>query len=120
MRSTQLVIFLVLLNTMTFAAATVIGGDIGLRPHTGGSGVISDSQEDVRDITGQQSGIDEFIGSQLLGVTVLSRIYETIFFGPEMLKNIGVPAVITDGFVAVLTFVFAFDIAEFLRGGKLS
>jgi len=118
MRSTNIVIFLVLLNVAAGVGATVAPGDVV--PATGASGEIDSVADDVQNREVKRPASDELIGSFFGVGALITTIKNVVFFGPEMLRNLGAPGVLVSGFETVLVFVVAFDIAEAVTGRNLS
>jgi len=118
MRSTNLVIFLVLLNVS--AGIIAAAAPVPVDPLVGGDKEIDDTSGDVEDRNVSRRGSGELIGS-FLGLGGLIRDIGTIiFYGPEMLRNLGAPALLITGFETVLVFVVGFDVAEAITGRVLS
>jgi len=118
MRSTQIVIFLVILN---FSAVMMTAAVPGLT--VDGFGAESDIEEtaaylDDRDVN--QPSSDEITGSFLGGANVIERISKVVFYGPEMLSALGLPRLLVTMFELVLVFVVAFDIFEAVTNRRMS
>lgn len=118
MRSTNLVIFLVLLNVTAGFAGVLFAGAIS--PDTGADAEIQTARDSLSENKNDQPSADEVTGSILGNAGVLQQIQTILFAGPEMLKALGMPALFTDGFKVVFGFVIAFDIAEALSGRLFS
>jgi hypothetical protein len=118
MRSTNLVIFLVLLNVS--AGIVAVASPVDVDPLTGGDQEIDNTAGEVEDRNVSRRGSGELIGS-FLGLGGLIRDVGTvIFYGPEMLRNLGAPGLLVSGFEVVLIFVMGFDVAEAITGRRLS
>jgi hypothetical protein len=118
MRSTNIVIFLVLLN----AAAGVVGA-VGVgpaQPATGASGEIDSASTDLQNRQSDQPATDEITGSFFGVGKVIQTIDGIIFHGPNMLGQLGMPGVLVGALKTVITFVVAFDVAEAVTGRVLS
>jgi hypothetical protein len=120
MRSTNIVIFLILLNSM----AAVVGAVVpGVAPAPGGGAEINGTTSDARDNlepNRQGGGVASFIGGVISAFEFLGQIQSIVFLGPTMLENIGVPAVLTGAFKLVVTAIVAIDLAELLAQYSLS
>jgi len=118
MRSTNLVIFLILLNVSAGVVAAAAPADVDVL--AGGSEEIQDVNESVSDRDVNRRGSGELIGSFLGLGSLIQSIDKIIFAGPEMLRNLGMPSQFVDGFKLVFVFVVAFDVGEAITGRKLS
>jgi hypothetical protein len=118
MRSTNLVLVLVLLNVS--AGIIAVAAPVDVDPLVGGDAEIDDSAGSVEDRDVSRRGSGELIGSFLGLGSLIQDIGTIIFFGPEMLRNLGAPGLIVTGFEVVLVFVLSFDIAEAITGRRLS
>lgn len=118
MRSTNLVIFLVLLNVSAGVVATTAPVDVNVL--AGGGSEIDDTAESVDNRDVNRRGTSELIGSFLGLGSLIQGIGKIIFLGPEMLRNLGAPGILITGFETVLVFVIGFDIAEAVTGRQLS
>jgi len=118
MRSTNLVLFLILLNAAAGVAAAGLALDVA--PSTGASGIIGDTSGDLEDREVNRPASDELIGSFFGVGALIQSIRNIVFFGPEMLRNLGAPPIIINGFQTVLIFIVSFDVAEAVTGRNLS
>jgi|SRR6056297_1814471 hypothetical protein len=117
MRSTNLVIFLVLLNVAAGLSGVMFPGALDVSM----SGAAIDSADTaLSNNTVSQPSADEITGSFLNNAGILQTISNIVFRGPNMLEALGMPAIFTDGFKLVLGFVVAFDIAEAVTGRRFS
>jgi hypothetical protein len=127
MRSTNIVIFLVLLNLVAGFSVVIFPADIALA--TGGDGKIQSTLAELRSCDeGQvencaevnQPSADEITGGFINNLSVLQAIDDVIFVGPNMLANLGMPVIFADLFKSVLAFVVAFDLVEAFTGRNMS
>jgi hypothetical protein len=118
MRSTNLVIFLVLLNAAAGIAAVGLGLDV--TASTGADGVIQTASDDLENREVNRPASDELIGSFFGVGALIQDIRLIIFYGPEMLRGLGAPDIIIDGLQGVIAFVVVFDVAEAISGRILS
>jgi hypothetical protein len=118
MRSTNIILFLVLLNVAAGITAGIAPGPVSVA--TGGDATIQGATAELGagEVNEPQAG--EITGSILNNANVLQTIDDIVFLGPNMLANLGMPLVFASGFKAVLGFVVAFDIAEAVTGRELS
>jgi hypothetical protein len=117
MRSTNLVIFLVLLNVAAGFSGVMFPGplDVAMSDST-----IQQADADLGNQNVTQPSADEVTGSILNNANIIQTIEDIIFRGPNMLEALGMPSIFTDGFKLVFGFVVAFDIAEAVTGRQLS
>jgi len=118
MRSTQLVLFLVLLNVGAGIAAAAIPADIS--PQTGGQNEIDEAENDVEDRDFGRIPGSELVAAFFSVMEMIEDVRGIVFYGPEMLVNLGAPRLLVTGFETVLAFVVAFDIGEVVTGRILS
>lgn len=118
MRSTNLVLFLVLLNVS--AGIIAVAAPVDVDPLVGGQTEIKDTAGTVEDRDVSRRGSGELIGSFLGLGSLIQDIGTIIFYGPEMLRNLGAPGLIVTSFEVVLVFVLGFDVAEAITGRQLS
>lgn len=118
MRSTNIILFLVLLNVAAGITTGIAPGPVGVA--TGADGTIesASAQLGTQEVNEPQAG--EVTGSILNNANVLQTIDDIIFMGPNMLANLGMPLIFASGFKLVLGFVVAFDIAEAVTGREFS
>jgi len=118
MRSTNLVLILVLINVA--AGIVTVAAPVDVAPSVGGGSEIDSTKENISDRQTNRPASDELIGAFFGLGQLLSELRNIIFYGPQMLANLGVPAVITNGFQIVLSFVVACDVVEGITGRVLS
>lgn len=118
MRSTQLVLFLVLLNAVAGIAAVALPGPA---PITGGGSEIDQTREEQeKETIGTDLPGSELVSAFFDAGSIIQDLRNIVFLGPEMLKNLGAPAILMDAFQAVVVFVVAFDVIEAITGRRLS
>ena len=117
MRSTNLVIFLVLLNVAAGLSGVMFPGPLDA---TMSGSAIQGSEATLANDTVSQPSADEITGSFLNNAGLIRTISNIIFRGPNMLEALGMPSIFTDGFKLVFGFVVAFDIAEAVTGRDFS
>lgn len=118
MRSTNIILFLILLN----AAAGIVAatGPTNVSPSAGGSDVIVSAQGEIIDREVNQPASEEIIGSFFGVGKLLQSIDQILFAGPNMLQRLGMPALFVTGFKTAVIFIAGFDVAEAFTGRKLS
>jgi len=118
MRSTNIVLFLVLLNVSV--AIVAAAAPVSVTPDVGGDSEISSTQDNIEQRETNRPGSDELVGAFFGLGSLIEQLRNIVFYGPEMFANLGVPRVITTGFQVVVGFVVAFDVAEAITGRILS
>ena len=118
MRSTQIVLFLVLMNGAAVALVPMLPGDV--TPATGGGDEIDDAARQA-----DSSAISRLPGSELIAgffraAGIIEDIRNVVFYGPEMLRNIGAPGALVSLFEIGIVFIVSFDVIEALTGRRLS
>jgi hypothetical protein len=118
MRSTNIIIFLVLLNASAGVVAALSPAQIS--PNAGSSDVIETARGDVVERESNQPSSEELIGSFFGVGEVIQAIDSIIFAGPNMLRRLGMPGLFVTGFKTLVAFVAAFDVAQAVTGRQLS
>jgi len=118
MRSTNIILFLVLLNVAAGVTTAVAPVPVGIA--TGGDGTIAGASGSLGQQEVNEPSADEITGSFLNNANIIQTIDDIIFLGPNMLVNLGMPLIFAAGFKLVLGFVVAFDIAEAVTGRQFS
>jgi len=120
MRSTNIILFLVLLNVAAGITTGIAPGPVGVA--TGADGTIdsASAQLGTPNSTVNEPQAGEVTGSILNNANILQTVDDIIFMGPNMLANLGMPIIFASGFKLVLGFVVAFDIAEAITGREFS
>jgi len=118
MRSTNIVIFLVLLNATAGFAGVVFAGP--LDPALGQDTKIDGASSELATAEVSEPAAGEVTGSILQNAGVIQTIDGIVFAGPNMLGGLGMPGIFVGGFKAVLGFVVAFDVAEVVTGREFS
>lgn len=115
--SIKLVIILMLMNG--FAGALVDSGvaeDWGVEPQPGGASEIDNTVDNASELqTGGGLGSTLFGMFATIGKT-FSTIFNLVFYGPEMLVNLGVPSWMAGMFEGVIAVVVAGDVAYYFTG----
>jgi hypothetical protein len=117
MRSTNVLVFLVLLNSAAVFAATLpVTGDLGYAPTIGGDQQIDDAQTAGQEIQSDRSSLDQFVGGILAAANTVTTMFGVVVAGPLMLTNLGVPEALVT-FVAAPLYIFVgLDILQILSG----
>jgi|APHM01.1.fsa_nt_gi hypothetical protein len=118
MRSTNLILFLILLNASAGIVAAT--GPTNLSPSAGGSDVIVRAEGEIVERETDQPSSEEIIGSFFGLGKLLQSIDQVLFAGPNMLQRLGMPAILVTGFKTAVIFIAGFDVAEAVTGRKLS
>jgi hypothetical protein len=119
MRSTNIVLFLLLLNLSAgvMGAAGVVDVDVGV---PGGDQIELVENTSVVDRSQDQPSADEITGGFLDAGRFIRELRTILGTGPAMLNALGVPSVITNGLYVVLGFVLIYDAFEAFTGRVMS
>jgi len=118
MRSTNIVIFLVLLNATAGFAGVLF--PTPLDPALGQDSKIENASSSLSTAEPSEPAAGEVTGSILENAGLIQTIDAIVFAGPNMLGQLGMPGIFVGGFKAVLGFVVAFDVAEVVSGREFS
>jgi len=117
MRSTNLVIFLVLLNVSAGISGVMFPGPLDA---TMSSSAIETTDQQLGSNNVSQPSADEVTGAFLENGNIIQQISNIVFRGPNMLEALGMPSIFVNGFKLVFGFVVAFDVAEAITGRRFS
>lgn len=120
MRSTNIVVFLVLVNSAAVLVGAVGIADVGAAPQIGQTSEITAAQDEAFSITTERSALDTFISGVIAAASSVQTIFEVAVAGPTMLANLGVPGPIVVFLTAPLYILVALDILQVLSGRALS
>lgn len=120
MRSTNLVVFLVLLNASAVLVGAVGIGDVGTAPQIGGDSEIQAAQDVGTDISTDRSALDTFVSGIIAAAGSVQTIFTVAIAGPTLLANLGVPGPVVLFLSAPLYIVVALDILQVLSGRDLT
>lgn len=115
--STKLVTILILMNAFAgMFVASGLAADLHIEPQPGGDQQIDQVNQNASSVQPANG-----IGSTLFGLytsvtNTLETVYNFVFFGPVMLKNLGLPEFLTAFFNSVTTLVVGRDIIYALTG----
>lgn len=115
--SLQLVLILVLLNSAAGAfVASGVADDMGVQPSVGGDDKIEAGNESASQVN-VSSGTGDTLFSLFSSIGgVFEAVYNVVFFGPQMLANLGIPGWATTMFNSIVTFIVGADAAYLLTG----
>ncbi|WP_254544087.1 hypothetical protein [Halomarina pelagica] len=121
MRSTNIVIFLVLLNaSATLLSGTGIAPALGVSPTVGGDEQIEQSEQNLQSVSTDRSALDNFIAGIISAASVLVGVFSIVIAGPLMLSNLGVPGALVAFIFAPLYFIVGLDLLQVLSGRSLT
>ncbi|MFD1515695.1 hypothetical protein [Halomarina rubra] len=121
MRSTNIMVFLVMLNAAAgLVTATGIGPAIGANPTVGGDQQIDQAEDEARSIASDRSALDNFVNGVISAATTLVTIFGIVIAAPLMFSNLGVPAVLVTFLFAPLYLFVGLDILQVISGRILS
>jgi hypothetical protein len=100
-RSTNIVIFLLLLNASAgLLTASGVAADWGIQPDPGGDQQASAVNSEAQGLSPGKGGTETLFGLFITAANTFKGIFGFIFAGPLMLINLGLPS-------WLVTFVFA-------------
>jgi len=119
MRSTNIVLFLLLLNLSAgvMGAAGVVDVKVDV---PGGDQIELVENTSVIDRSQDQPSADEITGGFLDAGRFIREMRVLLGTGPAMLNTLGVPEILTDGLYIVLGFVLIYDAFEAFTGRVMS
>jgi hypothetical protein len=120
MRSTNIVVFLVLVNSAAVLVGSVGIADVGAAPEIGQDNTIQSAQDEAFRITTERSALDAFISGIIAAAGSVQTVFEVAVAGPLMLANLGVPGPVVTFLTAPLYIIVALDILQVLSGRSLS
>jgi hypothetical protein len=121
MRSTNIVIFLVLLNaSAVFIGATGIGNDLGYTPTVGGDEQIGEATDAASNVEASRSALDNFIAGIIAAADTMSTIFGVVIAGPQMFINLGVPTALVAFISAPLYILVGIDILQIISGRDIA
>jgi hypothetical protein len=119
MRTPQIVLFLVLLNSAAFAVGQIAPVDV--TPTAGGDAEINEARDEVKESEpGSTEGQGVLIGGFNAAMGAIDGIRTIVFYGPEMLITLGAPALLIGIFEASLAFVVGYDVLQAFTGRQFS
>lgn len=121
MRSTNIVIFLVLLNaSAVFIGATPVGDDLGYSPTVGGDEQISNATDAASDVSASRSALDNFIAGVIAAAETMGTIFGVVIAGPQMFINLGVPGPLVAFISAPLYILVGVDVLQIISGRDIA
>ena len=119
MRTPQIVLFLVLLNSAAFGVTAMSPVDV--TPNAGDSADIQEANESISETNpGATTGTGVLIGGFSAAMDAIDSIRNVVFYGPEMLTSLGAPAVLMNILQAAITFVIGYDVLQAFTGRQFS
>jgi len=100
MRSTNIILFLVLLNVAAGVTTAIAPGPVSVA--TGADAKIQGASSELGNGSVNEPQAGEVTGSILNNANILQTIDDVIFMGPNMLVNLGMPSIFKDGLLLVL------------------
>ena len=120
MRSTKIVIFLVLLNaSAVFVGSTAMAQELGVQPTVGGDEQIDTAEQRAQEVATDRGQVDNFIGGIIEAASVLVTVFSVAIAGPQMLINLGAPPALVGVLAAPLYIVVGIDILQTISGRQL-
>ena len=119
MRSTNIVLFLLLLNLSAGVMASAGIVDVQMDV-PGGDQIELVENSSVIEREQDQPSADEVTGGFLDAGRFIREMRTILGAGPAMLNTLGVPSIITDGLFVILGFVLVYDAFEAFTGRVMS
>jgi len=117
MRSTNILVFLIVLNaSATFVGVLPVAGDLGYQPTVGGGEAVAEAQDAGQQIQSERSSLDQFVGGIIAAAETLTTMLGVVVAGPRMLINLGAPAALVTLLAAPLYIVVGLDLLQILSG----
>lgn len=120
MRSTNIMVFLMLLNASAVLVGAIGMTDIGYVPEIGGDDRIDQANELGKNVESDRSALDEFVGGIISAADTLRKMFGIVVAGPAMLINLGAPKAIVAFFAAPLYALVGIDILQVISGRSLT
>jgi hypothetical protein len=121
MRSTNILIILVLLNSSAVLVGTLpVSGDLGYQPSIGGSEEITKAQSAGQEIKSERSSLDQFVGGIIAAASTISTMLGVVVAGPRMLINLGAPAALVTFLAAPMYVIVGLDLLQILSGRDIT
>jgi hypothetical protein len=119
MRTPQIVLLLVLINSAAFGVTAMSPVDVS--PAATGDSEIDSAREEIDSANpGSTEGQGVLIGGFNAAMNAIDSIRNVVFYGPEMLISLGAPVVLIGIFEATLAFVVGFDVLQAFTGRQFS
>jgi len=114
---TRMAIFFLLLNLASgVVMATGVGQTIGIETSLSGDSAVQTAENQADNIQPGSESKDTLFGMYVRMTNTVASALGPLFEGPDMLRQLGVPEEITSAITTVVSVVYAFGIASFLRG----
>jgi|APHM01.1.fsa_nt_gi hypothetical protein len=120
LRTTNIIVFLVCLNSAAALMGATGFADVGAAPEIGGGEEIQDAQDRSEQISTDRSALDQFVNGLVQAGQSLSVIFEIATAGPDMFRNLGVPDVLVTFIAAPLYILVGLDILQVLSGRDIA
>lgn len=119
MRSTNLVILLVLLNASAVMVGAIGLTDIGYQPDIGGDAEIEQAETQAETISTERSALDQFVAGVIAAADTVATVFGVAIAGPTMLANLGVPAPVVAFLSAPIYIIVGLDILQVISGRSI-
>jgi len=114
---TRMAIFFLLLNLASgVVMATGVGQTVGIQTSLSGDSAVQTAENQADDIQPGSESQDTLFGMYVRMTNTVANALGPLFAGPNMLRQLGMPAEITSSLTTVVSVIYAFGIASFLRG----
>jgi hypothetical protein len=117
LRSTNVLVVLVLLNAAAVFAGTLpVTDDLGYQPTVGGDAEIQEATDAGKEIQSERSSLDQFVGGIIAAASTITAMLGVVVAGPQMLINLGAPAALVTFVAAPLYIYVGLDLLQVLSG----
>jgi len=114
---TRMAIFFLLLNLASGVVMGIgVGDTIGIETSLSGDEEVQAANETSDDIKPGSQSKDTLFGMYVRMTDTVATALGPLFAGPNMLEQLGMPGEITSSLTTVVSVIYAFGIASFLRG----
>jgi len=119
MRTPQIVLMLVLINGAAFGIGAISPVDV--TPTAGDSGEIDEASSEIEQSNpGSTGGTGVLVGGFSAAMSAIDSIRNVVFYGPEMLINLGAPGSVIGILEGSLVFVVGYDVLQAFTGRQFS
>lgn len=117
--SKQIVLILFLLNASAFTVTAVAGDALDINPTIGDDTELEEADESARNIQSSQTSISTLFGSIMSALGIVTTIFDVVFYGPNMLVQLGVPSEIMTIAKAGSSIIVGTDLLYLITGRQL-
>lgn len=113
----QIVMFLMLLNAAAAAiTASGVGAALDMNPDVAHDQAVDDVQDESESVNPSQGRTDTLFSMFTSTASTIASIGSIVFYGPLMLRNLGIPQFITTFLFVGSSVIVAVDVIHALSG----